>query len=176
MTVIAIEGLWGTGKSTLGLRLADRIGGEYIPEPDHLLEADQLSPKDQSEWYYERLHQIRNDADQKDGLVILDRTLASWAAYRMCSGENVSMDWRKRYKRVTFTFLLLPTPVILHEISDPNHPKFSKTPLLRNVSFISEYQLTLTNLVKDVSATVTTLPARDNQNLEIIYKLLKGQV
>ena len=129
---IVIEGLDATGKSTLALRLADRLGATLLQCPPKL-EAPNLSPNlrghfdnrppNQRRAFYRAANLIASEMAEvtlKIGHVVIDRYWPSTVAFAaLDSNSDLIQEWQGRYPPE----LREPDAVILLTVNEENRRK-----------------------------------------------------
>lgn len=99
--IIAIEGLDGTGKSTVVRALSARLAATTIGCPPSRLRAeravaDTLAPDERRAWYWKSNHEAMKDATDevfRGQTVVMDRSFASTAVYGAAErGEVASLE------------------------------------------------------------------------------------
>lgn len=99
--IIAIEGLDGTGKSTVVRALSARLNATTIGCPPSRLRAeravaDTLEPEERRKWYWHSNHEAMKDATDavfRGQTVVMDRSLASTAVYGAAErGEVAALE------------------------------------------------------------------------------------
>jgi UMP-CMP kinase 2 len=95
---VAIEGLDGTGKSTVVRALAARLGGVVVQSPPARMRgerarADALPPSERRAWYWQANREAMKDATDfvfAGTPVVMDRCFASTAAYEAAERGEVA--------------------------------------------------------------------------------------
>jgi thymidylate kinase len=153
--VIAIEGLWFTGKTTLGRALAVALNARFLDEPAR---DESSSPPYEPDWYarqhLQRQWQARRDADRGRD-VILDRYVVSAIAFAEAIGEDdvtatIAMLARDAPPPDWVVFLDGDPRVLERLVYVDKYDKYASAWFFRrDRGFISKYAQALTQLLDE---------------------------
>jgi hypothetical protein len=144
--IILIEGLWNTGKSYLSSCICSAHDGELIKEPDHLKHNIQ---SDIEEWYLNAFIDQNKRAfelKEKNKKIIIERSPLSLLSY--CFSADLKEKYNKFRSTLESNDLFYDFIITIRShsnnhavLTNPDHPKFKKTPILaNNPSFIINYE------------------------------------
>ncbi len=118
--LVAIEGLDGTGKSTIAKLLADGLRGTVVRNPPEEMAAersaaDSASPEGRRAWYMKGNHRAAQIAEvtlARDGVpVVMDRSVASTLAFGAAESASAVAPWPGDIRRPDLLVLLtVPEP------------------------------------------------------------------
>lgn len=143
IVLIGIEGYWSAGKTTIASELADRLGGVYLPEPDHLKESQPIA--NLNAWY-EAAFSLRQAQTFGDTIYVADRTPLSLVAYMSAVEIAISEALQQRIMALQSSY----DAVFMLEQTRPellSHSKYDSSPIVRDSTFMVRYMHELTRQI-----------------------------